>query len=64
MARPVAKLLYTALVLGGWRDGWRGLLKLCLESSGGYCIFYWHSDRVHVWRPGLRIGCRSPSQIE
>ena len=31
--RPVAKLVYQTLVDGGWRDGWRGMLKISLDAS-------------------------------
>jgi len=31
--RPAAKLLYRTFVDGGWRDGWRGMLKLTLDAS-------------------------------
>jgi hypothetical protein len=30
--RPLAKLLYRLIVYGGWRDGWRGLTLIALES--------------------------------
>lgn len=32
--RPVAKLWYRAVVLGGWRDGMRGLARIGLECFG------------------------------
>jgi len=25
------------------------LIRFCLKSSSSYCIFYYCSDRVHVW---------------
>lgn len=31
--RPLAKLVYRTLVDGGWRDGWRGMLKISLDAS-------------------------------
>jgi hypothetical protein len=31
--RPTAKLLYRLLIYGGWRDGWRGLVKIWLECA-------------------------------
>lgn len=31
--RPVAKFVYRTLVDGGWRDGWRGMLKISLDAS-------------------------------
>lgn len=32
LVRPPAKLAYRLLVGGGWRDGWRGLLRIALEA--------------------------------
>lgn len=31
--RPAAKLVYRTFVDGGWRDGWRGLLKISLDAG-------------------------------
>jgi glycosyltransferase involved in cell wall biosynthesis len=31
--RPAAKLVYRTLVDGGWRDGWRGMLKIALGAG-------------------------------
>lgn len=31
--RPVAKTAYRTVVDGGWRDGWRGLLKITLDAA-------------------------------
>lgn len=31
--RPVAKLVYRTVVDGGWRDGWRGMLKISLDAG-------------------------------
>lgn len=31
--RPAAKLVYRTFVDGGWRDGWRGMLKISLDAS-------------------------------
>jgi len=31
--RPVAKLVYRTAIDGGWRDGWRGMLKLTLDAG-------------------------------
>ncbi|MFZ2114031.1 MAG: glycosyltransferase family 2 protein [Solirubrobacteraceae bacterium] len=30
--RPVAKMAYRTVIDGGWRDGWRGLLKIALDA--------------------------------
>ncbi|HEX4305434.1 MAG TPA: glycosyltransferase family 2 protein [Solirubrobacterales bacterium] len=34
VVRPLVKLSYRGVVYGGWRDGWRGLLKIALECGG------------------------------
>jgi hypothetical protein len=31
--RPTAKLVYRTVVDGGWRDGWRGMLKISLDAG-------------------------------
>jgi hypothetical protein len=31
VVRPLAKLVYRTVVDGGWRDGWRGMLKIALD---------------------------------
>jgi hypothetical protein len=33
-ARPLAKLAYRLLLYGGWRDGWRGFVRIGLECAG------------------------------
>jgi Glycosyl transferase family 2 len=37
--RPIAKAAYRTIVDGGWRDGWRGLLKIALDA--GYDALAW-----------------------
>ena len=37
--RPAAKIVYRTIVDGGWRDGWRGLLKISLDA--GSDAFVW-----------------------
>jgi hypothetical protein len=37
--RPIAKAAYRIVVDGGWRDGWRGLLKIALDA--GYDALAW-----------------------
>lgn len=46
--RPAAKLVYRTLVDGGWRDGWRGMLKISLDAS----------TDVMVWALAIRRGER------
>jgi hypothetical protein len=38
-ARPPAKLAYRLIVGGGWRDGWRGVLRLALESASDAVVW-------------------------
>jgi hypothetical protein len=49
--RPTAKWLYRMIVEGGWRDGWRGLLKISLDTA---------SDAL-VWALVLTRARRSPT---
>jgi Glycosyl transferase family 2 len=49
--RPAAKLVYRTVIDGGWRDGWRGLLKISLDAT---------SDAL-VWTLALTRGWRGPS---
>jgi hypothetical protein len=37
--RPAAKAAYRVLVMGGWRDGWRGLLKIALDCSSDVVVW-------------------------
>jgi Glycosyl transferase family 2 len=46
LVRPPAKAAYRVVIRGGWRDGWRGLLKIALDCS---------SDAV-VWLRVMRRG--------
>lgn len=39
LLRPAAKLLYRAVVDGGWRDGWRGMLKISLDVSSDALVW-------------------------
>jgi (heptosyl)LPS beta-1,4-glucosyltransferase len=39
VARPLAKLFYRTVVDGGWRDGWRGLLKILLDASSDALVW-------------------------
>jgi hypothetical protein len=47
--RPTAKLVYRTVVDGGWRDGWRGMLKISLDAG---------TDAL-VWVLSIRRGRRS-----
>jgi Glycosyl transferase family 2 len=46
--RPAAKTAYRTVVDGGWRDGWRGLLKITLDAA---------SDGL-VWTLALAAACK------
>ncbi len=37
--RPSAKLVYRTFVDGGWRDGWRGLLKIALDAGSDALVW-------------------------
>ncbi len=37
--RPTAKVLYRTIVDGGWRDGWRGLLKISLDATSDALVW-------------------------
>ena len=39
MLRPAAKLCYRTVVDGGWRDGWRGLLKISLDVGSDALVW-------------------------
>jgi len=36
--RPLVKLAYRSVVLGGWRDGWRGLFKIGLDVGSDVLV--------------------------
>jgi Glycosyl transferase family 2 len=37
--RPAAKLAYRLLIEGGWRDGWRGFLKISLDVGSDVLVW-------------------------
>ncbi len=37
--RPAAKLAYRLLLDGGWRDGWRGLVKIALDAGSDALVW-------------------------
>jgi hypothetical protein len=37
--RPAAKLGYRTIVDGGWRDGWRGMLKIALDAASDMLVW-------------------------
>ena len=48
--RPAAKLVYRTVVDGGWRDGWRGMLKISLDAGTDALVWV-----LSIWR-----GTRDP----
>jgi hypothetical protein len=52
--RPTAKMAYRTIVDGGWRDGWRGLLKIWLDTT---------SDAL-VWTLVLVRGGGRPASVQ
>jgi hypothetical protein len=43
--RPAAKFAFDTIVLGGWRDGPRGVLKLALDALGDALVWWRHLAR-------------------
>jgi hypothetical protein len=39
VARPAAKLMYRLVLEGGWRDGWRGTLKIGLDCASDALVW-------------------------
>jgi hypothetical protein len=39
LLRPVAKFVYRVIVDGGWRDGWRGLVKIALDVTSDALVW-------------------------
>jgi hypothetical protein len=39
LLRPSAKLLYRTILDGGWRDGWRGLVKIALDVGSDALVW-------------------------
>lgn len=37
--RPMVKAAYRTFLLGGWRDGWRGLLRIALDCSSDALVW-------------------------
>ena len=45
LVRPSAKVAYRLVVDGGWRDGWRGALKIGLDAGGDALVWIRHALR-------------------
>jgi glycosyl transferase family 2/serine aminopeptidase S33 family len=42
LVRPAAKLVYRLVIDGGWRDGWRGLVKISLDCGTDTIVWARH----------------------
>lgn len=50
-ARPLIKFLYRCMILGGWHDGWAGLVRMALESFGDAATWLFAArGGVRTWR--------------
>ncbi len=47
LLRPAAKLSYRTMVEGGWRDGWRGFLKISLDVGSDALVWIFVLLRRH-----------------
>lgn len=56
--RPAVKLAYRLTLDGGWRDGWRGLLKVALDAGSDALVW----SRVLVRRLSRSKGCGEVAQ--
>jgi hypothetical protein len=61
LARPLAKFIYQAGLLGGWRDGWRGVLKLAIECGADVEVWL---RRLGAGRAGSRDADAAPLESE
>jgi hypothetical protein len=59
--RPLAKLVYRTVVEGGWRDGWRGLLKISLDVGSDALV--WSSVLVRRDGPQVPAGAHQGSHF-
>jgi hypothetical protein len=59
--RPLAKLAYRTVVEGGWRDGWRGLLKISLDVGSDALV--WSSVLVRRDGPQVPAGAHQGSHF-
>jgi Glycosyl transferase family 2 len=48
IARPAAKAVYRLLVLGGWGDGWRGVLRIASECVGDATVWLLVARRTRL----------------
>ena len=53
VVRPAAKLGYRTVLLGGWRDGWRGLVKIALDCVSDALVWVLRAG-TPVAGPGLK----------
>jgi hypothetical protein len=58
LLRPLTKLVYRTLIDGGWRDGWRGMLKVGLDATSDSLVWLLALTQR---RPGSAAPDRPPS---
>lgn len=58
--RPFAKLVYRLALDGGWRDGWRGLVKVTLDAGSDALV--WTLVLVRSLRDAGRPGKGAPAR--
>jgi (heptosyl)LPS beta-1,4-glucosyltransferase len=58
--RPLAKLAYRTLIDGGWRDGWRGLVKISLDAISDALV--WTRVLLGAGRGAGRRALRAPAR--
>jgi glycosyl transferase family 2 len=55
--RPASKFLYRLLVDGGWRDGWRGLVRIALDCAHDSIVWLYRGrGRAEGAEPALGSG--------
>jgi Glycosyl transferase family 2 len=69
VARPFVKFVYRTAVLEGWRDGWRGLVKVSLDCLTDATVVLLSATRreplehAHHWGAGSPLAVRGPVRI-
>jgi hypothetical protein len=51
LLRPLAKIVYRIVIDSGWRDGWRGLLKIWLDATSDTLVWIRVLMRRGQWEP-------------
>lgn len=58
LVRPLAKLAYRTVVDAGWRDGWRGMLKIGLDTASDSLV--WTLGLARLFRRERRDRAEAP----